>query len=415
MTADEFRRAVAIEFEREQAARKLHWATTVVLGYNNIPGRFDGKTFHLDSLLGADSLCATNLARLGLGGVHVIVWSPGTPFWKPDGEGLAGRAKVRFIQAQLQAVNDLGKATAGALRVARTAAEMRRINAEGGIAVLLHLSGVSHLNDMAVLREYYDLGVRMVHCGFQDWPETPPGDRVRYDDPLRRIYHGGRLSAAGARTIEEMKRLGMIVDTAHLLPEGFDDVADRMEGTPFVYSHGACAALSSNDRTFDDARIARLAANGGVYGIGVCHIPDLAGAAVKDPENEARLKRIADGRAQRQREMADRNDLPEFISLRYGDWDHWEEHEVRRTGAFPVKMPLWTVVAHMRHLRDRFGPQVVGYGPDYEFTWQYMRGLEEADKTPNLTRALLDDGFAPEEVQGAMGHNFMRVFEAVLR
>lgn len=416
MDGNEYRRAVAAEFEREQAARKLHGSTTVVLGYNNIPGRFDGAKFHLDGVLGSDSLCATSLVRLGLGGVRVIVWSPGTPFWKPDGEGLAGREKVRFIQAQLQAVGDLAKATDGALRVARNAADIRRINAEGGIAILLHLSGVSHLNDMAVLREYYDLGVRMVHCGFQDWPETvPSGGRVRYDDPVQRIYHAGKLSDAGRRTIEEMKRLGIIVDTAHLSPEGFDDVASRMEGIPFVYSHGGCAALSPNARTFDDDRIARIAASGGVYGIGVCHIPDLTGLVARDPANESALKRIADGRALRQKEMAERCALPEFIRERYGEWGAWEEHEVRRSGAFPVKFPMWTVVAHMRHLRDRFGPQVVGYGPDYESTYQYVRGLEEADKTPNLTRALLDDGFAPDEVQGAMGHNFMRVFEAVLR
>ena len=71
-------------------------------------------------------------------------------------------------------------------------------------------------------------------------------------------------------------------------------------------------------------------------------------------------------------------------------------------------------MAHLSHLRKTFGPEVLGYGPDYESTFQYVLGLEEADKTPNLTRALLEAGFSPDEVQGAMGHNFMRVFEAVL-
>jgi microsomal dipeptidase-like Zn-dependent dipeptidase len=79
-----------------------------------------------------------------------------------------------------------------------------------------------------------------------------------------------------------------------------------------------------------------------------------------------------------------------------------------------VKHSIGAVVAHMNHLRDTFGPQVVGYGPDYEMTYQHVRGLEEADKTPNLTRALLDAGWAETEVQGAMGHNFMRVFDAIL-
>jgi microsomal dipeptidase-like Zn-dependent dipeptidase len=72
------------------------------------------------------------------------------------------------------------------------------------------------------------------------------------------------------------------------------------------------------------------------------------------------------------------------------------------------------VVAQMAYLRERFGPGTVGYGPDYETTYGYHRGLEEADKTPALTRRLLDDGWPAADVQAAMGHNFMRVFDTVL-
>jgi microsomal dipeptidase-like Zn-dependent dipeptidase len=104
----------------------------------------------------------------------------------------------------------------------------------------------------------------------------------------------------------------------------------------------------------------------------------------------------------------------DFVRQRYAEWNNWEERELGRLQGYVVKFSLATVVAHIKYLRDRFGPEIVGYGPDYEQTFQYVRGLEEADKTPNLTRALLDEGFSPAEVQGALGHNFMRVFEAIL-
>jgi membrane dipeptidase len=256
----------------------------------------------------------------------------------------------------------------------------------------------------------------MIHCGFQDWPEeAPAAETIRYDDPYRRVYHGTKLGPHGLRTLEEMKKLGIIVDMAHLLPEGFDDVVSRLEGLPFVYSHGGCGALTPNERTFDDARIAQLAAHGGVYGIGVCHLPDLRGWVAMDEENERKHTLIAEGRSRREQEMgASMSDVRDFVRQRYSEWNNWEELELGRLQGYVVKFSLATVVAHIQYLRDRFGPEIVGYGPDYEQTFQYVRGLEEADKTPNLTRALLDEGFSPAEVQGALGHNFMRVFEAIL-
>ncbi len=418
MDAQAYRELAAREHEREQAARKLHWQTTVVLGYNNIPLDVTADGFDVSPILGRSCLCATNLERLILGGVKVIVWSPGIGFWKPSGEGLGGRAKVRFIQQQYEEVHRLPKLTGGQLQIARNAQDIRRINAEGGVAILLHLSGVSHLNDMAILREYYDLGVRMIHCGFQDWPETGPyDDVVKYGQPGKVVYHGTKLNAHGIRTIEEMKKLGIIVDVAHLLPEGFDDVVSRLEGLPFVYSHGGVGSLFVNERNFDDTRIRRVAEHRGVYGIGVCLGPDVRDEAkTGDPENEAKLRLISERRAEKEKQIAAQaRDIRDYVRQRYTVWDSWEERELGRLKGYVVKSSMSKTVAHMKYLREHFGPEVVGYGPDYECSYQHVLGLEEADKTPNLTRALLDAGFTPQETQGAMGHNFMRVFETILK
>ena len=416
-TPEDLSHRAATEYAREQAARRLHAQTTTVLGYCNIPLRPTEGGFDPSPILGDDSLCATNLDRLLLGGVKVIVWSPGIPFWTPSGDGLAGRAKVRFIQQQLAAVHRLTALTDGRLRVAGDAQEIRDINAAGGVAVLLHLSGVNHLNDLGVLRDYYDLGVRMIHCAFQDWPDAEPlADTVRYEAPYAQLYHGRELNAHGVRTIEEMKRLGIILDTAHLLPQGFDDITPRLEGLPFVYSHGACGALSVSDRNFTDARIAVLAEHGGVYGIGPCLGPSSADeSSVGDLANRRKHEQIAARRAEREHGLAAQaRDVHEYIRFRYRDWAHWEERELAALGGYVVKPSLWHVVAHMAHLRCRFGASVVGYGPDYEYTYQYVTGLEEADKTAKLTQALSTAGFPPEDVQAAMGHNFMRVFDAIL-
>jgi len=414
-----FDELVGEHFEREERARKLHWQTTVVLGYNNIPLRITEEGFDASAILGNESMCSTNLERLLLGGIKAIVWSPGIPWWKPSGESLSGREKVRFFQQQLETVHELRKLTDGALQVARNVEEIRRVNETGGVAILLHLSGVNHLNDLGILREYYDLGVRMIHCGFQDWQDesSAPGspDAGQHIEDLN--YHSGRLNEHGVRTIEEMKKLGIIVDMAHIRPPGFDDIADRMEGTPFVYSHGGCHALVPHWRNLDDTRIAKIGESNGVYGIGVYTYSGRGPKSGLDPENQAKHAAVSDGRTKRTEEIAaSAGSVREFSRLRFDQesWGHYEERELARMKGYPVKAPISSVVGHMQYLRDNFGPDIVGYGPDYEHTYGYIGGLEEADKTPNLTRELLANGFSESEAQAAMGHNFMRVFEAVL-
>jgi membrane dipeptidase len=392
--------------KEELTARQLHWNTTVVLGYNNIPLHITKDGFDPAPILGHGSLCATNLERLILGGVKVIVWSPGIPYWTPDGEALRGREKVEFLMEQLRTLYTLADLTDGQLAVAGSATEIRQINDAGGIAILLHLSGVNHLNDMGILREYYDLGVRMIHCGFQD-----------YEDPTR-IYHAGKLDEHGAKTIEEMKKLGVIVDMAHIKNEGFDDIVPRLEGTPFVYSHGGCHALVQHERNLDDTRIARIAECGGVYGIGVYIDPvSVGGIGAANKTNEEVFKRIAEGRTQRQDEIAASSDsVRDFIMRRYSQsyWQDWEVRELGRQKGFAMRSSIHHVVGHLKYLKENFGPNVAGFGPDFEFSYGYVAGLEEADKTPSLTRELLAAGFSEAETQGAMGHNFMRVFDEVL-
>lgn len=411
-----YRAIISKEQQHEMAARALHAETTVVLGYNNIPLKVTEEGFDPSCILGGKDLCATSMHRLILGGVKVIVWAPGIPFWNASWRALGGRAKVEFHKKQFEVMNELGKLTGGILQVARNTSEIREINEAGGIAVLLHLSGVCHLNDMGVLREYYNLGVRIIHCAFQDMPEdSESSDMLQYGVvPHERIHYGGNLNEHGIRTIEEIKRLGIVVDVAHLLPEGFDDVVARLDGIPFIYSHGGCGALYKNERNFDDRRIEKIAKNGGVYGIGVCLGPDIPREGKE--ENRQKLQMLSENRVIHEQEISiQAKNLRDYIRLRYSDWNCWEERQLAILKAHAPKMSIKNLICHMQYLKENFGPEIIGYGPDYESTYQYVRGLEEADKTPNLTRKLMDEGWFEAEVQGVMGHNFMRVFEKVLR
>lgn len=77
------------------------------------------------------------------------------------------------------------------------------------------------------------------------------------------------LSAFGREAVEEMNRLGMIIDVSHLSDGGFYDVAD-LSRRPFLASHSNCRAVTPHPRNMTDDMIRRLAACGGVAGVNFC-------------------------------------------------------------------------------------------------------------------------------------------------
>lgn len=75
----------------------------------------------------------------------------------------------------------------------------------------------------------------------------------------------GPLTAKGRKLVEEMDRIGMILDASHLTDESFNDALDRFHG-PVLASHSNCRALVPGDRQPSDDMIKRLLERGAVIG-----------------------------------------------------------------------------------------------------------------------------------------------------
>ena len=74
------------------------------------------------------------------------------------------------------------------------------------------------------------------------------------------------LTGTGIEFVEEMERLGMIIDVSHLNDAGIWDVF-RHTKKPFVASHSNARAVASHPRNMTDDMIRELADRGGVMGI----------------------------------------------------------------------------------------------------------------------------------------------------
>ncbi len=80
-----------------------------------------------------------------------------------------------------------------------------------------------------------------------------------------------------------------------------------------------------------------------------------------------------------------------------------------------VRATLADVVAHIDHVVKIAGVDYVGFGSDYDGVSCVPEGLDDVSKYPNLTRALLDKGYKPEDIGKIYSGNLLRVMRGVER
>lgn len=157
----------------------------------------------------------------------------------------------------------------GQLTLVRTATDVVPVRAPDSddppVAAMLSVEGLHDLEgDLGNLQVLYDAGVRMA------------GITHFFDNELAGSAHGiekGGLTAMGREAVQQMERMGMIVDIAHCSHSCVAEVL-TMATRPVVSSHGGVQATCPGVRNLTDEELRGVAATGGVVGIG--YWPDAA-------------------------------------------------------------------------------------------------------------------------------------------
>lgn len=224
----------------------------------------------------------------------------------------------------------------------RSCAEIRENCRRGRLSALLTVEegGVCR-GETELLRRLYDRGVRMMSLtwNFENELAFPAcADQTR------------GLKERGFAFVEEMQRLGMIVDVSHLSDAGFYDVCCTAK-RPFVASHSNARAMRDHCRNLTDDMIRRLADCGGVMGL---------------------------------------NYYGEFLCA-----------DGRST--------MDQIAAHARHIADVGGVGCLALGSDFD---GFDGGSELADcsAVPRLAGALRRCGFTAAEVEKIFWGNVLRVY-----
>lgn len=311
---------------------------------------------------GNDLRTHTDIARLRRGGVDAQFFSIfAHPRFIEAPGGARGRAHAMIdgLEAQVARHPD-------DLALARTAADVRRLAAEGRIAVLMGLEGGHAIeNELAYLREFAHRGVRYMTLS---WSNTNDWVDSSNDAPR----HGG-LASFGREVVREMNRLGVVVDVSHVSDEAFRDALE-VTRAPVMASHSSARALVDNPRNMSDEMLRDVAANGGVVMINF-------GGAFIDP----------------------------------GKASYWKiaGELVRHLGPEPVSLEL--LLDQIDHVAQVAGVDHVGLGSDFDGTLFLPEGASDVAGFPNITAGLVRRGYTDEDIHKILGGNALRVMEAAER
>lgn len=140
----------------------------------------------------------------------------------------------------------------------RTAQEAEQAHQNGKIAAFLSVEGAHLLGcDIQRLRQAHRRGVRAVNL---TWNHANVLSGSCMEEPER------GLSPVGKTFVDEMQRLGMLVDLSHLSDPGFWDVMERAE-RPVFASHSNARAICGHSRNLTDEQITAIIKQQGVMGL----------------------------------------------------------------------------------------------------------------------------------------------------
>ena len=252
---------------------------------------------------------------------------------------------------------------------------------EGKIAIVYALQDARPIEDcLPFLRTFYKLGVRAVQLTYN-------GQNLVGNGCCEFTDCG--LTYFGREVVEELNRLGIVVDVSHT---GDRTTLDAIEysKSPVVFTHAGIRSLCNTLRNKSDAEIVAMAERGGVIGISVFP-PTLK----LDQSREGRPT-LAD--VLNQVDYATKLVGVDHVGLGFdANWKGVDE------GWSSATMRYW------RKLR----PDVYGYDRPLEVYPPFPEGIDSHGKFLNVTEGLRARGYSGEDTVKILGGNWMRIFKEV--
>lgn len=248
------------------------------------------------------------------------------------------------------------------VEIARSASELNQILAEGKIAIVHSIEGAHSLaGKLENVEKFFRKGVcllTLAHFYQNEVTHTVggiPEDKKFLGCFKNTVEQTGGLTEFGRKAVQEMFRLGMIVDLTHCTPAARQEVYQlNTANRPLVFSHVGVHQQNPVSMNPDDDEIKIIADTGGVIGV-------------------------------------------LFMNF-------WLSPQHQKNGLDLIVHTIW-------HLKNVGGIDCVAIGSDFDGFTDPPDDIKDISQMPRLTHALLNAGFSQTEVEKILGGNVLRLLQ----
>src|SRR5579871_2078702 len=369
---------------------KVHAEAIVIDTHADTPQRFVDEHWNFTDPLNGGMLNYESAKKGNLDAQFFSIWVD--PSQYPANQ--SAHRTLSLIDGTLEQV----RKAPDKLQLCVSSDEIVAAHKSGKFAVLMGIEGGHSIeNSLDLLRDYHRLGVRymtLTWSNTNDWADSS-GD---IDDP--KVTHHNGLTPFGKQVVEEMNRLGMMVDISHVSDKTFWDVI-AVTHTPIIASHSSARALTQAPRNMTDEMLQAVAKNNGV--VMVNFFPAFIDEKWRQAWNASSAERNKAQNALEAEYHAKGLPVPFAAS------DKIDREFAARIG----RAPFNSLIDHFDHVIKVAGIDHVGIGTDFDGIPVPPEGIDSAADLPKVTAALMARGYTAEDMKKLLGGNLLRVFHDV--
>jgi len=378
-------------------AAQVHKSAIIIDTHADTPQRFVDEHFDLADPLNGGNLNFDSIHKGNLVGEFFSIWVEPTLY-----KGQYARRTLELIDSVKRQVAK----HADQIVLATTAEGIEYAHRAHKFAALMGIEGGHSIeNSLALLRQYYTLGVRyltLTWSNSNDWADSS-GD---IDD--KTVPHTKKgLTKFGKEVVREINRLGMMVDISHVSDRTFYRTL-AVSAAPVIASHSGARALCNHPRNMTDDMLRAVASSGGPNSKGGVVQVNFFSGFVSQAYRDAMtaLKPEADEAVADAKNKAKAKDR---------EFTHADEEKIRHRYLDKIpRPPLSMLIDHIDHVAKVAGVDHVGLGSDFDgVSGQLPEGLDSPADLPKITKALIDRTYSPDDCRKILGGNLLRVFREV--
>ncbi|MCL1126260.1 dipeptidase [Shewanella surugensis] len=375
----------ANEIARENSAKANEIAQKTIIAdtHIDVPYRLDDSFEDVSQHTEKGDFDYPRAVSGGLNAPFMSIYTPAS---------LEGTGQSKVLADQLiDVVEALVKASPDKFALAYSTDEVQDNVKNGLISFPMGMENGSPIEgDLANLSHFYERGVRYITLAHAKANHISDSS---YD--TKRPAHG--LTEFGKVLVQEMNKLGVMIDVSHISDEAFYQVM-AISQTPVIASHSSVRYFTPGfERNMNDDMIRLLAEKGGIIQInfGSTFISQ------QSIENYEAYTKAETAFMEAHQVAEDSEELKAFSS----------DYRQRIPFEFAT---LNDVLDHFDHVIKLVGVEHVGIGSDFDGVGDSLpEGLKDVAAYPNLIAGFLNRGYSEADIEKILSGNLLRVWKQV--